>query len=77
MSDPITDIASSIGRILKQTYEKQNGEWWLFTAGQPVRPLSRDEVQWHVERNHKPFVQDGIDNDDPRWWNDPQSEQSK
>jgi|GEM_PF-4697266 len=65
------NIASGIGAALGQTYEQHNGEWWLFTAGKPARQLKPDEVEWHVERNHKPFVQDGIDKDDPRWWDDP------
>lgn len=64
-------IASSIGFALDQTYEQHNGEWWLFTAGKPARALKPDEVKWHVERRHKPFVADGIDKDNRMWWADP------
>ena len=68
------NIAGGIGEALGQTYEKYHGDWWLFTAGKPMRPLKPDEIEWHVERRHKPFVEEGIDKDDPRWWDDPQSD---
>lgn len=64
-------VSGSIGVALRQTYEKVNGKWWLFSAGKPARELKDDEVEWHMLRRHKPFITDGIDCDDPHWWDDP------
>ncbi len=64
-------VAGSIGAALRQTYERHDGTWWLFTAGKPMRALAKDEIEWHMVRRHKPFIADGIDSSDPRWWDDP------
>jgi hypothetical protein len=64
------DIASGIGVMLQQSYEQHEGVWWLFAAGKPKRALKTDEVEWHVARQHKPFVPDGVSQDDPRWWDE-------
>jgi hypothetical protein len=64
-------VAQGIGRLLGQGYENRDGAWWLCVGGEPKRPLRPDEVQWHIERNHAPFVAGGYDKDDPRWWDDP------
>jgi hypothetical protein len=60
-----------IGKALQQHYEQVNGAWWLFTMGKPARPLTQSEIDWHVARNHKPFVENGISEDHPDWWKDP------
>lgn len=64
-------LASAIGFALRQSYEFVNGGWWLFTNSIPKRPLTESEVNWHKERNHKPFVSDGIDKESPDWWQEP------
>jgi hypothetical protein len=64
-------IAAGIGASLRQSYERHEGGWWLFNAGAPKRALTDEEVQWHVERKHQPFVPDGVAKDDLRWWNEP------
>jgi len=64
-------IASRIGFELGQTYEQYENEWWLCTGGVPMRVLRQDEIEWHIERRHKPFVPDGIDKDDSKWWDGP------
>jgi len=65
------ELASIIGFALQQAYELVNGVWWLFTNAIPKRPMTESEVNWHKERNHKPFVSDGIDKGHPDWWQDP------
>jgi hypothetical protein len=65
-------LAHVIGKALQQHYEQVNGAWWLFTMGKPARPLAQSEIDWHVARNHKPFVENGISEDHPDWWKDPQ-----
>jgi hypothetical protein len=65
------NIAGYIGTFLRQTYEMRDGAWWLVTNGKPARPLKPDEVAWHTERNHAPFVAGGAEQGDPRWWDDP------
>lgn len=64
-------VASGIGEALGQTYQRRGVEWWLCTLGVPARKLTPEEVKWHTERNHKPFVPEGIEKSDPRWWDDP------
>jgi hypothetical protein len=64
-------IASGIGFYLKQEYKKVGEEWWLFTNGEKKRPLTKDEVMWHSERNHHPFIENGIGKDHPDWWKNP------
>ena len=65
------DIAKIIGWGLGQEYHWHENKWWLFSLGKPSRPLEPDEVAWHVSRNHAPFVEGGIEKDDPRWFDDP------
>lgn len=65
-------VAETIGHILNQHWEQIDGKWWLFTRGIAQRALSDDEVAWHVARNHKPFVPDGIDKGHADWWREPQ-----
>lgn len=64
-------ICSGMGHVLRQDYVRHNGEWWLFTGGEPMRALRPDEVDWHVLRNHAPFVEGGIEKGDPHWWDEP------
>ena len=65
------DIAKGVGRLLRQEHRLIDGTWWLFTLGKAMRPLTADEVQWHTERKHAPFVEGGMTTDDPRWFDDP------
>ena len=58
------------GPILPREYKKVGNLWYLFINGKITRPLSPGEVQWHVARNHFPFVLGGMHPDDPRWWDD-------
>ena len=71
MGDISETIASAFGFALQQSYALREGEWWLLTAGKPMRTLKADEVAWHVARNHAPFVDGGITPDSPDWWKDP------
>ena len=64
-------VASTIGRALRQDYRQVNGKWHLVTLGRVVRELTQDEIDWHVARNHSPFVPDGIAQGNPDWWKDP------
>lgn len=68
----IQNTASGFAKILRQSYEFIDGSWWLLTLGKPVRELSEEEVQWHIDRNHAPFIKDGIDPDHKDWWKDPE-----
>ena len=64
-------LCSIMGCGLQQEYVNVNGVWWLYSMGKPQRELSEDEVQWHIDRNHKPFAENGINKDDPKWWEEP------
>ena len=64
-------VASEIGRALQQNYCQVNGKWHLMTFGRIVRELTQDEVDWHIARNHSPFVIGGITQGHPDWWKDP------
>ena len=64
-------LASSIGTTLQQDYRAYEGGWWLFTLGRPSRALQVDEIAWHVARNHAPFVEGGVLQGTPHWWDDP------
>lgn len=63
-------IASGIGKMLRQEYLQVDGAWCLVTLGRVVRQLRPDEVEWHVQRNHAPFVEGGICPEHPDWWKD-------
>lgn len=39
------DVAMSIGRMLRQENRWHEGAWWLFTLGQPARPLRPEEIK--------------------------------
>lgn len=65
-------LAGLLGHMLQQSYEMHEGKWWLFTLGKPERPLEESEVKWHTERNHAPFVENGLtDATSEEWWADP------
>jgi hypothetical protein len=65
------DVAMNIGRMLGQEYRLHDGRWHLYSLGQRQDALSDDEVQWHIDRNHAPFIDGGVTTDDPRWWDEP------
>jgi hypothetical protein len=67
----VSDICYAMGRMLQQEYRQHDGKWWLYTRGKPARELKADEVQWHLDRNHAPFVSGGVTPNDAEWWNDP------
>jgi hypothetical protein len=64
-------IATVMGTAFDQEYRHQDGRWWLYTMGRAVRPLTADEIAWHSARRHAPFVPDGVEKHDPRWWDEP------
>ena len=65
------NIASSIGQMLRQEYRQEDGRWYLYSLGKRQDALSDEEVQWHMDRNHAPFVMGGVTSEDPRWWDEP------
>jgi hypothetical protein len=67
----VQQIASGMGRLLNQSYRKNGENWWLYSGAHPSRILTPAEVSWHVERNHFPFVENGIKSDHPDWWKEP------
>ena len=70
-------LAGLIGNMLHQSYEIHEGIWWLFTLGKPARPLTEEEVRWHTERRHHPFVENGIkDATSEEWWAEPITEKT-
>lgn len=66
--DAARDIAEHIGKLLEQKYVMFEGKWYLSTLGKRVRELTPEEVVWHTERGHYPFVPDGKRAGDPTWW---------
>lgn len=66
------NIAKGIGNALGQEYRKHNGEWWLFTLGKPARALRSDELNWHMKRNHAPFIANGQVTSDALWFAEPE-----
>jgi len=40
-------IAKSMAIILQQEYKMHEGRWWLWSLGEPVRPLTDGEITEH------------------------------
>ena len=37
-------VAKAMAEILRQEYKPHEGRWWLWSLGEPVRPLTGEEV---------------------------------
>lgn len=72
----VRDVALKVGRLLRQEYRRGGNRWWLYSLGRRIRPLTDQEVRWHLERRHAPFVLGGLTPDDPRWF-DPPTQQGR
>jgi len=49
------EVAAEMAALLQQEYKLHKGQWWLFSLGEPARPLTQEEIEWHQERGDIPL----------------------
>lgn len=67
----VHSICNAMGNLLNQSYVQKDGKWYLFNGEFLIRQLDEGEVEWHKDRNHYPFIENGITKDHPDWWKEP------